>query len=99
MTLSIICAIVVGVVFGIGFLLFGQTAGLAQRLGNDPLQLTVGGTELVGCPFFNGIHRVAIDTQDETLCGFLCPSLLGRGVFCSFGLESRREKSPLNSKL
>ena len=63
-------------ILGIGFLLFGQTAGLAQRLGDDPLQLTVGGAELVGCPFLNGIHRVAIDTQDKTLCGFLCHSLL-----------------------
>ena len=71
---------------GFGFLLLGQTAGLAQCLGDDPLQLAVGGTELVGCPLLNGIHRVAIDTQDETFCGFLCHSLLNllKGFQCEF---------------
>ena len=52
-----ISVIVLDLIIEIGFLLLGQTAGLAQRLGDDPLQLAVGGTELVGCPLFNGTTR------------------------------------------
>ena len=43
---------------------------LLQRLGNDPLQLTIGRAELVGSPFFNRCQRVRIDAQDEVL-GFV----------------------------
>ena len=86
LVISIGTVLVVGLIVGFSFLL-GQTAGLAQRLGDDPLQLAVGGTELVGCPLLNGIHRVAVDTQDKTLGGFLCHSLLGSVVSSVFSFQ------------
>ena len=43
------------------FLFLRQSASFAQRFGDDPLQLAVGGTELVSSPCFNGTHRFRID--------------------------------------
>lgn len=47
----------------------GQSPCLAQGLSDDPLKLSVGGTELVGGPFLDCAHRIGIDTKNETFCG------------------------------
>lgn len=38
-----------------------------QRLGNNPLKLSVCTAKFIGGPFFNGIHRLGIYTQNKTL--------------------------------
>lgn len=43
------------------FLFLRQSACFAQRFGDNPLQLSVGGAELVSSPCFNGTHRFRID--------------------------------------
>ena len=43
------------------FLFLRQSACFAQRFGDDPLQLAVGGTELVSSPCLNDTHRFRID--------------------------------------
>ena len=40
---------------------------LLQCLGNDPLQLAIGGAELIGSPLLNRRQRIRIDAQDEVL--------------------------------
>lgn len=51
-----------------------QPATFLQSFSNDPLKLSVGTAELVGCPFFYRIHRVRIYPQYKVLyCRFfLC---------------------------
>ena len=43
---------------------------LLQCFGNNPLQLPIGRAELIGCPLFNGSHRLGVYAQNETL-GFI----------------------------
>ena len=57
------------------FLLLWQTPGLAQRIGDDPLQLAVGAAELVGSPRLYRIHGVSINAENETLGRLLSHSL------------------------
>ena len=42
------------------------SACATQSIRNDPLELSVDATKFVGGPFFQGIHAVGVDAQDET---------------------------------
>ena len=53
-----------------------QTLGFAQGLGDDPLQLAVGAAELVRSPGLYRVHRIRVDTEDETLCLLLSHELM-----------------------
>ena len=53
------------------FLFLRQSACFAQRFGDDPLLLAVGGAELVSSPCLNGTHRFRIDAQYKTFCSCL----------------------------
>ena len=37
-----------------------------EGIGNNPLELAVSGTELVGSPRFDSVHRLGIDAEHET---------------------------------
>ena len=58
------------------FFLLGQTLGFSQCLGDNPLQLAIGATELVRSPSLNRIHGVSINAKDKTLSRLFSHSLM-----------------------
>ena len=47
--------------------MFSDSLILLQRFVDNPLNLSVDGTEFVGSPFLDGFHRLGIETQSEIL--------------------------------
>lgn len=60
---ELVAGFVVGHFGGIMSLRF--TAGAAQGIGNDPLQLAVHAAELAGGPLFQGLHRSRVHSQQK----------------------------------
>ncbi len=54
------------------------TAAFPERLGDYPLQLAVDTAELIRSPAFKSVHRVRIDTKDETLDSFFLLSHINK---------------------
>jgi len=69
------------------FLLFGQTFGFAQRLGDNPLQLAIGATELIRSPGLNSVHRLSVNAKDKTLGVLVSHRLMVQRSCVHYGLS------------
>ena len=47
---------------------FGEPSAFAQCFMYNPLKLSVGASEFIGCPFLYGVHRFRIYSQDKAFC-------------------------------